>query len=101
MGGFMKTQVTFRHLKSVPELQDAALEAAAKFEKFYDGITSTKIEFSNEERKKVEFTVHVQGNTLVVKESSDDFLKSLKDASEKMIRQLRKRKTKITKLVLV
>lgn len=91
------TQITFRHLKSKPELFDAATESTQKFEKFYDGIISTNVEFIADVNNIVEFTVKVNGNTLVVKESSDDFLKSLKEGEDKMIRQLRKWKTKTSK----
>jgi ribosomal subunit interface protein len=91
----MKTQVTFRHLKVNPDLNDAALEAAKRFEKFYDGITSIRTEFSEDNINKIaEFEVRVQGSTLVAKEDSDDFLKSLNGAEDKIVRQLRKRKTK-------
>ena len=91
----MKTKVTFRHVNTQPELQEAALEAAERFEKFYNGITSTDIIFKNEVDKTVEFTVRVQGNTLIAKETSDEFHKSLYVASDKMIRQLQKRKEKV------
>ncbi|MBI5326613.1 MAG: ribosome-associated translation inhibitor RaiA [Ignavibacteriae bacterium] len=91
----MKTKVTFRHVKTQHELQEAALEAAERFEKFYNGITSTDIIFKNEADKTVEFTVRVHGNTLIAKESSDEFHKSLYEASDKMIRQLQKRKEKL------
>lgn len=90
----MKTNITFRHLKSQPELHDAAILAADNFNKFHDQIISTDVVFKNDNEKTVEFTVRVQGNTLVAKESSDDFNKSLNDASDKIIRQLRKWKTK-------
>jgi ribosomal subunit interface protein len=90
----MKTNVTFRHLKRHPHLHDAAIDTAASFERFYDQIISTDIVFKNDNTKTVEFTVRVQGNTLVAKDSSDDFHKSLNDAADKMIRQLRKWKTK-------
>jgi putative sigma-54 modulation protein len=91
----MQTNVTFRHLKSNPQLQDAAVVAAEKFERFFDGISSTDIVFKNESDKIVEFTVRVNGNTLNAKEKSEDFGKSLNLASDKMVRQLRKWKTKI------
>ncbi len=94
----MKTQVTFRHLKSEPELHDAAIDAAASFEKYHDGIISTDIIFSNDHSKSVEFTVRVKGDTLVAKEDSGDFMKSLNEASDKMIRQLRKLKTRRYKI---
>ncbi len=91
----MQTKVTFRHLKSRPELQEAALEAIKKFGKFSDLITSANVEFIVDNQNKVQFTLNVLGNTLVVEESSDDFLKSLHSATDKMIRQLKKHKEKI------
>lgn len=94
----MKTNVTFRHLKTHPELHTAALDAADNFVKFHDQIISTDVVFKDDNVKTVEFTVHVQGNTLVAKESSDDFNKSLNDAADKIIRQLRKWKTKRLKV---
>lgn len=91
----MKTQVTFRHQKSDPVLNDAALEAAKKFEKFYDGITSYKVEFSEEGINKiVDIEIHVNGATIVGKEESDEFIKSFNAAEDKIIRQLKKKKTK-------
>jgi len=90
----MQTQVTFRHLKSRPDLNEAAMEAVQKFEKFHEGITSTTVEFIAEAHNVVEFKCHINGNVLVVKESSDDFLKSLNEAADKMIRQLKKHRDK-------
>jgi ribosomal subunit interface protein len=91
----MKTQITFRHTTSAhPKLHDEALAAATGFSKYYDGIISTNVEFINEVHKTVEITVHITGNTIVAKEDSDDFHKSLHDASEKIVRQIQKHKTK-------
>lgn len=92
----MQTRVTFRHLKSRPDLQEAALEALKKFEKFSDLITSANVEFIVDSTNKVQFTLNVQGNTLVVEDSSEDFMKSLHIATDKMIRQLKRHKEKIT-----
>ncbi len=92
----MKTNVTFRHFKGHhPVLRDLAMQAAEHFEKFHNSIISTDIEFINETDKIVEFTLFVQGKTLIVKESSDDFKKSLGKAEDKMVRQLKKYKEKI------
>ncbi len=91
----MKTQVTFRHVNSShPHLQDEAVSVAQGFSKYADSITSANVEFINEVNKTVEITIHLQGATLVAKEHSDDFHKSLHDASEKIIRQIQKHKTK-------
>ena len=95
----MQTQVTFRHLKVRPDLHDAAVESATKFEKFYDGIISTDVEFMIDGDNIVEFKVNVQGNTLIARERSDNFTRSLNNASNKMVRQLKKLKTKISKPV--
>jgi ribosomal subunit interface protein len=91
----MQTQVTFRHFKGQhPNLQQDAIEEANKFQKFYDDIISTDVEFINEAEKIVEFKVNIKGDTLVVREGSDDFHKSLSEGADKMVRRLRKAKTK-------
>jgi putative sigma-54 modulation protein len=90
----MKTQVTFRHTKSSEELQEVANEEAQRFSKFFDAITNTEIIFTDDNDKIVDISVRVNGTTLVAKESSDDFVKSLNEASDKIIRQLKKWKTK-------
>jgi len=82
-------------MKTNPELQTAAVEATKKFEKFFEDIISTDVIFRNDPLKMVEFTVRVKGDTLVVKEGSEDFLKSLNEGTDKMVRQIRKWKQKI------
>ncbi len=91
----MKTNVTFRHFNSQhPHLQAEAIEEANHFTKYLENIISADVEFINDENKIVEFTVHVNGDVLKSEGSSDDFHKSINIASEKMIRQLTKWKTK-------
>jgi ribosomal subunit interface protein len=91
----MKTQITFRHTNSPhPKLHEEAQLAAASFEKYTDGIISTNVEFINEAHKTVEITLHLQGATLVGKDDTDDFHKSLHSATEKVVRQIIKYKTK-------
>ncbi|HOK15112.1 MAG TPA: ribosome-associated translation inhibitor RaiA, partial [Candidatus Kapabacteria bacterium] len=91
----MQTKVTFRHFKgNHPQLHEEAIELSKSFEKYHDGIISSNVVFVNDTLKTVEFTVHLQGTTLKATESSDDFHKSLHTAGEKIIRQIRKYKTK-------
>lgn len=93
----MNTTVTFRHTKgNHPDLNDLAYETAESFTKYNDNIISTNVEFINEANKIVQFQVHVKDSTLVAKHESDDFHKSLNEASDKIVRQLRKWKTKHT-----
>ncbi len=91
----MKKQVTFRHLKSRPELQTAAMDLMDKFGKFNESITSASVEFIAESQNIVEFQTHVQGRVLVVKEASEDFMKSLNEGADKMVRQLKKHREKV------
>ncbi|MGB9770774.1 MAG: ribosome hibernation-promoting factor, HPF/YfiA family [Candidatus Kapaibacteriota bacterium] len=91
----MQTKVTFRHLKSRQDLQEAALEAIKKFERFSDMISSASVEFTADSKNKVQFTLIVNGDTLIVEESSEDFMKSLRTATDKMVRQLKKHKEKV------
>jgi ribosomal subunit interface protein len=91
----MQTKVTFRHTKgNHPDLQEMALDFAKGFEKYHDGIISVDVELNNEAMKIAEFTVNMQGTTLVSREASDDFKKSLHAAADKIIRQIKKWKTK-------
>lgn len=91
----MKTQVTFRHVKSHhPNLHEEALQLAQSFEKYSEEITSTNVEFINENDKTVIITLNLHGTTLVAKEETDDFHKSLNEAADKIIRQIKKWKTK-------
>lgn len=91
----MKTQVTFRHVNSHhPQLQDDAKKILEGFSKYSDEITSANVEFLNETSKTVVITINLHGNTIVAKEESDDFRKSLNEAEDKIIRQIQKWKTK-------
>lgn len=94
----MKLKITARHFTARQTLREEAKVAAKKIEKFNDRIVSCEIIFSNEKTAEpvhsAEIIVHVDHVTLVIKEESSDFSKSLHDATEKMIRQLRKVKTK-------
>lgn len=93
----MTTEVTFRHFdaKKHPTLHDMALESADKFTQYNSSILSTKIEFINEpEEKVVEFRVNANGRVIVSSDSTDDFKKSLASAEDKLIRQLKKLKTR-------
>ncbi|MDR0926616.1 MAG: HPF/RaiA family ribosome-associated protein [Ignavibacteria bacterium] len=91
----MQTQVTFRHFKGHhPELHTTAVELAAGFAKYYDGIISANVEFINDNEKVVSFIVQVQGAILSSTDSSDDFHKSLLSAADKMKSQIIKHKEK-------
>src|SRR5512133_3218532 len=91
----MKTNVTFRHFNTQhPQLQQAAIEVATHFTKYLENISSADVEFINETEKIVECKVVVNKEVLKSTGKSDDFHKSLHIASDKIVRQLTKWKTK-------
>lgn len=99
--GFMEIAVTARHFKASPELRDHAYDAAQKLGKFYDNIIKVEVILIGDQHKdhaiSVEFIAQVDDHTLVVREHSSDFSKCIHDCAEKIIRQLRKLKTKHTR----
>ena len=92
-----KPQVTFRHMSSSQELQQIATDAVVKLDKYCDNITNIDVIFTQDVACIVEIYLSVQGSTLISKEQSEDFSKSLNSAIDKLIRQIRKQKTKDTK----
>jgi putative sigma-54 modulation protein len=97
----MEFKFTARHFDAKPDLREAASEAASKLQRFYNNIVSTEVILSyekihsNDSVKIAEFIVHVNDHTLVAKEESNDYYKSLHDGAEKIVRQLNKLKTKL------
>jgi len=91
----MNVSVTARHFSAPQKLHDFATEIAQNFSKFHDGIMSVDIVLDDNHQEKIaEYIVKVKGERLVVKEISEVFEKSLSDGGDKMVRQLRKLKTK-------
>ncbi len=83
----------------MPEIKEHALGTVKKLEKFYDGIVTADIILSYERAtnsvKTAEINLHVYGSVLTAKEKSDDYLKSIDAAVEKLTLQLSKYKTKL------
>ena len=96
----MKLNITARHFKASPELTEAVENTAQNFAHFHDGIISTDVVLEKAElHHSVEFIVHVSGKTIVAKESEDDLYKAMHGASDNIIRQIRKVKTKNGKAI--
>ena len=95
----MDVHFTARKFKAHDNVKDHALGAVKKLDKYYDGIVRSDIILSFERKtnslKTAEVNLHVHGTMLSAKEKSDDFLKSIDLAIEKLERQLHKYKTKL------
>jgi len=94
----MQVQFTARKFKAHPTLKAHATGAMSRLPKFYDGIVRGDVilgfEKSSNSVKWAEVTVHVQGTVLTAKEQSDDFVKSIDQAVEKIERRLSKYKSR-------
>ncbi len=91
----METNITFRHFNSQhPELKEMAQDSLKKMLRYNDRIISGSVVFANDTEKKVEIRLHLSGSDLVVSHVGEDFKKILHDTSDKMIRRVKKLKSK-------
>ena len=95
----MNVTFTARHFRPHADVKHHAVEAVKKLGKFYDGILSATIVLSFERAtnsvKAAEINLHVYGHVLSATEKSEDFVKSIDAATEKLALQLGKFKAKL------
>lgn len=95
----MQVHVTARRFRAHKTLRDHASHGVSRLAKFYDGIVRGDVVLSYEKStnslKWAEITLQVHGTVLTAREKSEDFIKSIDKAVEKIERQLSKYKTKI------
>jgi putative sigma-54 modulation protein len=94
----MNIIITARKFKAHPSLKDYINEEVSSLTKFHDDILSAEVILSylnsKDSIKTAEIVIHVPGQTITSIEQTDDFKKSVNASTEKIIRQLRKLKTK-------
>ena len=95
----MNVKFTARRFRAHPDTKEHARESVKKLIKYYDGIVSAEIILSFERVTKsvktAEVNLRVYGTVLSAKEKSEDFIKSIDAAVEKLSVQLTKYKTKL------
>ncbi|HDI52481.1 ribosome-associated translation inhibitor RaiA [candidate division KSB1 bacterium] len=92
----MRVTFTARHFKASEQLRQYAENEVKKLKKFFDGIVDCDVILTKQRANcTVEITINVHNSVLPVKETSDDFFKSIDLAVEKMERQLKKYKEKL------
>lgn len=95
----MDIHFTARKFRARPAVKQHAVGAVKKLDRFYDGIVRSDIILSFERGtnslKVAEITLHVHGTVLAARERSEEYLKSVDLAVEKLERQLAKYKTKV------
>lgn len=94
----MNTSFTARHFNASERLQEYAINAVKKLEKFYDGILDCDIVLapneSHDHPQGAELTVTVTGSVLVASETAATYEQALNAAVDNMTRQLLKYKEK-------
>jgi putative sigma-54 modulation protein len=95
----METHFTARKFRAHKDVKAQALASVKRLDKFYDGIVRCDIILSFERTsnsvKTAEINLRVHGATLTATESSEEFMKSVELAVDKLERQLAKYKTRI------
>ncbi len=93
----MQIKFTARHFRARQDVRDHATEAVEKLGHFFDGIVSAEVVLSFERASKsvkaAEINLYVYGSVLHAVEKSDDYIKSIDAAVEKLTMQLEKYKT--------
>lgn len=94
----MNISITARKFKAHPSLKEYINDEVSSLRKFNEDILNAEVILSYQNStnsiKKAELILHVPGQTITAIEQTDDFKKSINASVEKVIRQLKKLKTK-------
>jgi putative sigma-54 modulation protein len=94
----MNISITARKFKAHPSLKDYINNEISSLNKFNDQILNAEVvlsyQASKENIKTAEIILHVPGQIITAIDHSDDFKKSVSSSVEKIIRQLKKLKTR-------
>lgn len=95
----MDINFTARRFRAHSEIKDYAIEEVKKLEKLYDGIVRADIILYYERGfnsvKTAEVNLHVYGATLSAHHGTDDYVKSIDGAMDKLSTQVVKYKSKL------
>ena len=94
----MNITITARRFKAHDTLKDFIKDEVSSLSKYSDDIINAEVilsfQNSKDSIKSAEINLVIPGHTIVAKEDSDDFKKSINAATEKITRQLKKITTK-------
>ena len=96
--GLMKVKVVAKNIEVTPALKEMVEKKISKLDKYFDPNIEAKATLSVQKNSQiVEVTIPFNGVVLRVEESTDDMYKSIDLAEEKLQRQIRKQKTKLSR----
>jgi len=92
----MRFNITARRFKLSEELKEYTQIEASRLKKYYDGIIDTEVILGWEKKtRSAEIKIAVFGTLLTAKEGSDDMKLAIRQAVDKLERQLIKYKDKL------
>jgi putative sigma-54 modulation protein len=98
----MNINITARKFKARETLKDFVKDEVKSLLKFNDDIISADVilsfQNSHDSIKKAEISLRIPGQVLVAAEETDEFTKSVSVATQKLSRQLKKTKSKRTRV---
>ena len=94
----MQISIEGHHVDLTESMQDYIQSKMAKIERHFDQVVDIRVVLSVEKlRQKVEATVHVAGNNLHAHEENQDMYAAIDLLVDKLDRQVKKHKEKLTK----
>lgn len=94
----MKVKVVAKNIEVTPALKEMVEKKISKLDKYFDPNIEAKATLSVQKNSQiVEVTIPFNGVVLRVEESTDDMYKSIDLVEEKLQRQIRKQKTKLSR----
>ena len=92
----MRLNITARRFKLSKDLKEFTESEAFRLKKYYDGIIDTDVILGWEKKTRVaEIKIAVYGTTILAKENSEDMKTAIRQAVDKLERQLIKYKDKL------
>jgi len=92
----MRFNITARRFKLTEDLKEFAQTEAFRLKKYYDGIIDTEVILGWEKKtRSAEIKISVFGTVLTAKEESEDMKLAIRQAVDKLERQLIKYKDKL------
>ena len=94
----MKVTVIAKNIELTPAIKDMVEKKISKLDKYFDPNVEAKATLSvQKNRQIIEVTIPFNGVILRCEESTDDMYKSIDLVEEKLERQIRKQKTKLSR----
>ncbi|MCW8956681.1 MAG: ribosome-associated translation inhibitor RaiA [Gammaproteobacteria bacterium] len=93
----MQINLTGHHVEITDSLRNYVEEKMERVERHFDKVSNTHVILSVENvRHKAEATIHMSGNNVFAESTEDDMYKAIDSLVDKLDRQVKKHKEKIT-----